>query len=266
MDNESPFVSHTAPVGYGFLKNDTAIELSHVTKRLAGKTVLNDLDLIVKKGETHTIIGGSGAGKSVTLKTIIGLVKPDKGMIVVDGLEMTRANEEVLEKIRQKIGFLFQGAALLNSINVYENIALPLREHSELNEAEIKAIVMEKLTLVGLPDCGEKMPSMLSGGMKKRVGLARAIVRNPQIVLYDEPTSGLDPISSRSIENLIGDMQAKLGITSIVVNHDMESAFRSSDRVSMLYNGKILLTAPPAEFKSSENPLIKRFINGEIND
>ena len=243
-----------------------AIEMNGVHKKLDGRRVLDGLSLQIHKGEIHVIIGGSGAGKSVTLKMIVGLLKPDRGSITVCGLVITGKKGDALDEVRKRIGYLFQGSALLNSINVYENVALPLREHEEITEERMQAIIHEKLAMVGLPESDAKMPSNLSGGMKKRVGLARALVLNPEVLLYDEPTSGLDPISARAIEELIVATQKKLGGTSIVVTHDMESAFRMADRVSMLYQGKILETAPPDDFKRSENPIIRRFINGELHE
>lgn len=246
--------------------NGNAVELVGLHKRLGGRNILNGIDLAIRRGETHVIIGGSGTGKSVTLRTIIGLVKPDRGTVTVNGFDIGKSDREALSEIRKRIGYLFQGAALLNSIDIFENVALPLREHEAMSEEEIRSTVMEKLALVGLEGSERKMPSMLSGGMQKRAGLARAIVRHPDVILYDEPTSGLDPVTSKSIELLILDMRKKLSVTSIVVTHDMESAFRMADRVSMLYQGNILLTAPPREFQQSEDPVIRRFINGEIHE
>lgn len=265
VDNidESPQVEHPKPTNYAALVTPAVIELCDVSKTLGGRKVLDGVSLAVLKGETMGIIGGSGAGKSVTLKHIVGLLRPDQGRVRVSGLDITATNNGVLHEARKKIGFLFQGAALLNSINVFENVALSLREHEKLTETEIRARVNEKLTLMGLADAGEKMPSDLSGGMKKRVGLARAIVRNPEIILYDEPTAGLDPVIGATINELILDMQKKLGVTSVIVTHDMTSAFRVSNRIAMLLKGKIVKIGTPGEFKASDDPVIKQFIYGE---
>ena len=261
--NEIPAVSHPAPVSYRSMVDPAAVELCELTKALSGRTVLDGVSLAIQKGETMCVIGGSGAGKSVTLKHIVGLMKPDRGCVKVDGVDVTNTNHGSLEAARRKIGFCFQGSALLNSLTVFENVALPLREHERLDEAEIRRRVDEKLALVGLSDAGQKLPSEISGGMKKRVGLARAIIRNPAIILYDEPTAGLDPVMASTINDLILDMQKKLGVTSVLVTHDMSSAFRVSNRIAMLLKGKIVKIGTPAEFKASDDPLVKQFIYGE---
>jgi phospholipid/cholesterol/gamma-HCH transport system ATP-binding protein len=261
--DETPIVAHTAPVSYAALLSSVAIELCDLTKALGGRTVLDGVSLQVMKGETMCVIGGSGAGKSVTLKHIVGLLKPDQGCVKIDGVDVTHPRNGELEEARRKIGFCFQGSALLNSINVFENVALPLREHERLTEAEIKRRVEEKLGLVGLKDAGHKMTSEISGGMKKRVGLARAIIRNPEIILYDEPTAGLDPVMSATINELILDMQKKLNVTSILVTHDMTSVFRVANRIAMLLKGKIIKVDTPDAFRSSPDPVIKQFIQGD---
>ncbi len=263
FQDETPHVEHSAPTSYRALMSPTAIELCGLTKALGGRTVLDGVNLTVLKGETLCIIGGSGAGKSVTLKHIVGLLKPDAGHILVDGINVTHARNGELEQARRKLGFLFQGAALLNSMSVFENVALPLREHERLPEAEIRRRVQEKLDLVSLGDAAHKMPSEISGGMKKRAGLARAIVRSPEIILYDEPTAGLDPVIGSTINDLILDMQKKLGVTSILVTHDMSSAFRVSNRIAMLLKGNIIKLGTPAEFRACDDPLVKQFIYGE---
>jgi phospholipid/cholesterol/gamma-HCH transport system ATP-binding protein len=261
--DETPVVAHTAPVSYETLLAPAAIELCDLTKALGGRTVLDGVSLQIQRGETMCIIGGSGAGKSVTLKHIVGLLKPDRGCVKIDGVDVTHPRNGELEEARRKIGFCFQGSALLNSMNVFENVALPLREHERLSEAETKRRVEEKLALVGLADAGSKMPSEISGGMKKRVGLARAIIRNPEIILYDEPTAGLDPVMSATINELILDMQKKLGVTSILVTHDMTSVFRVANRVAMLLKGKIVKVDSPGGFRTSADPVIKQFIQGD---
>lgn len=261
--DESPHVPHSSPVSYAPLMANVAVELCDLTKSLSGRMVLDGVSLSVFKGETLCIMGGSGAGKSVTLKHIVGLMKPDRGCVKVDGIDVTNARNGELETARRKIGFVFQGSALMNSISVFENVALPLREHERPPEAEIRDRVNEKLALVGLHEAGHKMPSEISGGMKKRVGLARAIIRNPAIILYDEPTAGLDPVIGTQINDLILDMQKKLGVTSMLVTHDMSSAFRVSNRMAMLLKGRVLKLGTPAEFRATDDPFIKQFIYGE---
>ena len=259
----TPPVSHPEPISYRPMVAALAIELCDVTKRLGDREVLDGVSLAILKGETMSVIGGSGAGKSVTLKHIVGLMKPDRGCVKVDGVDVTNSNHGSLETARRKIGFCFQGSALLNSLTVYENVALPLREHVRVDEPEIRRRVEEKLALVGLEDAGKKLPAEISGGMKKRVGLARAIIRDPEIILYDEPTAGLDPVMGSTINDLILDMQKKLGVTSVLVTHDMTSAFRVSNRIAMLLKGRIIKVGTPAEFRASQDPLVKQFIYGE---
>jgi len=261
--DDSPQVEHHAPVSYRELVTVTAIELCDLTKSLGGRTVLEGVNLSILKGETMCIIGGSGAGKSVTLKHIVGLLRPDRGCVKIDGVDVTHSKNGALESARRKIGFLFQGAALLNSMTVFENVALPLREHERIPESEIVDRVNHKLSLVGLEEAGHKYPAEISGGMKKRAGLARAVIRDPEIILYDEPTAGLDPVIGSTINDLILDMQKKLGVTSVLVTHDMASAFRVSNRIAMLLKGRIVKLGTPAEFKASTDPIVKQFIYGE---
>jgi phospholipid/cholesterol/gamma-HCH transport system ATP-binding protein len=242
---------------------EAAVELCDLTKQLGQRTVLDGVNLAVLKGETLSVIGGSGAGKSVTLKHIVGLMKPDRGCVKVNGVDVTSGDAEALEAARRKIGFCFQGSALLNSLSVFENVALPLREHETLDETLLRRRVEEKLALVGLADAGRKLPSEISGGMKKRVGLARAIIRNPEIILYDEPTAGLDPVMGTAINDLILDMQKKLNVSSILVTHDMSSAFRVSNRIAMLVKGRIVKLGTPEEFRASDDPMVQQFIYGE---
>ena len=265
--DQTPQVSHPSPVSYRSMMADAgdapAIELCDLTKSLSGRMVLDGVSLAVRKGETMSIMGGSGAGKSVTLKHIVGLMKPDRGCVKVDGVDVTASQNGEMAAARRKIGFCFQGSALLNSLTVFENVALPLREHESLDEDEVRKRVEDKLALVGLTEAAQKIPAEISGGMKKRVGLARAIIRNPSIILYDEPTAGLDPVMGRAINDLILDMQKKLGVTSVLVTHDMSSAFRVSNRMAMLLKGKILKIGTPDEFRASDDPIIKQFIYGE---
>jgi phospholipid/cholesterol/gamma-HCH transport system ATP-binding protein len=262
--DETPHVSHDAPQSYAALVDRPAVvELKELSKSLGGRKILDGVSLAVLKGETLTIMGASGAGKSVTLKHIVGLMHPDRGHVLVDGIDVCHAKNDELDLARRKIGFCFQGSALLNSMSVFENVALPLREHERLSEAEIKKRVQEKLGLVGLKDQGHKGTAELSGGMKKRVGLARAIVREPEIVLYDEPTAGLDPVMSSVINDLILETQKKLAVTSILVTHDMSSAFKVSTRLAMLLKGKIHKVGTPEEFQKSDDPILHQFIHGE---
>jgi len=258
-----PAEASEAPIRYRPMLAESAVELCELTKRLGNRTVLDGVNLAVLKGETMSVIGGSGAGKSVTLKHIVGLMKPDKGCVKVDGVDVTNGHPEALEAARRKIGFCFQGSALLNSLTVFENVALPLREHERLDDDALRHRVDEKLALVGLADAGGKLPSEISGGMKKRVGLARAIIRNPEIILYDEPTAGLDPIMGTAINDLILDMQKKLNVTSILVTHDMSSAFRVSNRIAMLVQGRIVKLGTPDEFRASDDARVQQFIYGE---
>jgi phospholipid/cholesterol/gamma-HCH transport system ATP-binding protein len=239
------------------------VELRDLRKKLGGVVVLDGISLQVRRGETMCIIGGSGAGKSVTLKHIVGLMKPDSGDVLLDGVNLTEATGKNLEELRKRIGFCFQGAALLNSLTVFENVALPLRELEGLDGTELSDRVMARLELVGLENAAQKMPSHLSGGMRKRVGLARAIIRDPEIILYDEPTSGLDPVTAATINTGILEMQEKLNVTSMLVSHDMSSAFRVSNRIAMLYKGKIIAVGTPDELKKNDDARVQQFIYGD---
>lgn len=240
------------------------IEFKKVAKAFGGKKVLSDLNLQVEAGETMTIIGGSGSGKSVALKLLLGLIDADQGNILFKGQDITKMDDEALIPIRSKIGMLFQGAALFDSLTVFENIVYPLREHEDLSEAELNQAVVEKLAYVGLPDVAQMFPEDLSGGMKKRVGLARAIATNPEVILYDEPTTGLDPANTNRINELIIFLQKKLQVTSIVVTHDMNSAFKISDRIALLHDRKIEIVGTVEEIKHSNNQVVQDFIRGEI--
>ncbi len=240
------------------------IELKNIYKKLGEKQVLRDLNLQIKEGETYVVIGRSGTGKSVTLKHIIGLLRPDQGQVYVMDKNVNVLTEKQFYELRKNIGMLFQNGALLNWLSVAENVALPLREHElHLKEKEIKDIVREKLALVNLHDVENLMPATLSGGMKKRVSLARAIVRTPKIILYDEPTSGLDPVMSNQINELILSLQQKLQITSICVTHDMDSAYMIANRIGMLYEGQIIAEGTPQEIQSNPNEYLQQFIQGK---
>jgi phospholipid/cholesterol/gamma-HCH transport system ATP-binding protein len=238
------------------------IELRGLWKSFGPKEVLRGVDLTIMDGQATTIIGRSGSGKSVILKHIIGLVRPDRGEVLVDGKDLARLNYEELSEVRRRFGMLFQMAALFDSMTVGENIGLGLKEHTSMKPGEISTRVEERLKMVGLPGIQELKPSSLSGGMRKRVGLARAIAMDPHYVLYDEPTTGLDPVTADAINVLIRDLQEQLGITSIVVTHDMKSAEYVSDRVCMLHDGMIVFDGTFDEIKASPDPIVQQFITG----
>ena len=239
------------------------IEFKNVYKSFNGILVHNGINLSILEGEIISLLGGSGSGKSVLLKELIGLMKPDKGDILVLDNNVTQMNEEALIELREHIGMLFQGAALFDSLTVFENIAYPLREHLKLTEKEIQDRVAEKLQVVGLSGIEEKMPDELSGGMKKRVGLARAIATEPEIILYDEPTTGLDPMTAQRINDLIIELQRKLGITTIVVTHDLHCVKTVSDRIAMLHEGKIVAVGTWEELVTSNIQVVQDFIGGK---
>ncbi len=242
------------------------ISFKDLCKNFGDNKVLDGLSLDINEGETITIIGGSGSGKSVLLKLLLGVLQPDSGQILFRGEDITLMDEHQLVEIRRQIGMLFQGAALFDSLPVSENVAYPIREHFTYSEAKIRSIVEEKLRLVGLLESIKMMPSDLSGGMKKRVGLARAIATDPAVILYDEPTTGLDPANTMRINRLIRELQRKLHVTSIVVTHDMGSAFLVSDRLAMLYNKRIEFVGTPEEAKKSTNTVVQHFIQGYIGE
>jgi phospholipid/cholesterol/gamma-HCH transport system ATP-binding protein len=240
--------------------DNIAIRVRDVHKSFGSQTVLNGIDLDVERGKTTVIIGGSGGGKSVLMKHLIGLVRPDSGEIWVEGVEITHLKERQLNEVRKRFGMLFQEAALFDSMSVEENVAFPLREHTNLLDSEIAKIAEEKLRQVGLRDAGEKMPSDLSGGMKKRVGLARALALDPDIVLFDEPTSALDPLTSVTIEELIKETQLRLKKTYVVISHDIAGMFRIADNVAMLYEGKIVAFGTPEQIAGSDHPAVREFL------
>ncbi len=242
------------------------IEFRDIKKAFDEKVVYTGLDLSINKGETITIIGGSGSGKSVLLKLLIGLMKPDEGKILIDGVDIVPLDEEELVGVRRRIGMLFQGGALFDSVSVGDNVAYGLTMHKGVTEEEIRQKVGKCLDMVGLPGIEEMMPADLSGGMKKRVALARAIAYDPEIILYDEPTTGLDPGNSNRINHLIIEMQKLLKVTSIVVTHDMKSAFSVSNRLALLYRGKIAAVGTSKEMTESQDPMVKGFIEGNIGD
>ena len=238
------------------------IEIRGLKKRLGEKQVLDGVDLEVKTGETMLVMGRSGTGKSVLLKHIIGLMRPDAGSVEIDGVVLTGLDERGLGEVRRKFGMLFQGAALFDSLSVGENVALPLREHTRMKEAEIRQRVAERLEWVGLEGVEEMKPASLSGGMKKRVGLARAIVMDPRYVLYDEPTTGLDPIMADVIDQLIRSLQKRLGVTSVVVTHDMQSAFKVADRMALLHEGRVVFLGSAQDVRTTPDPMVRQFVEG----
>jgi phospholipid/cholesterol/gamma-HCH transport system ATP-binding protein len=240
--------------------DDTTIRIVDLHKSFNGQVVLDGIDLEVKRGKITVIIGKSGGGKSVLMKHLIGLMKPDKGEIWIEGVDITKLNERELNRVRMKFGMLFQEAALFDSMNVFENVSFPLTEQTRLQEKEIKRITEDKLKAVGLLGFTEKMPSELSGGMKKRVGLARALALDPEIILFDEPTSALDPIISLTIEDLIKETQLYLKKTYVVISHDVAGMFRIADTVAMLYEGKIVASGTPHEIKRSSQEAVKEFL------
>jgi len=238
------------------------IELCGVRLGFEGRVVLDGIDLAVAERETVCILGGSGAGKSTVLRLMLGLIQPDEGEIVVAGRDMSTASfEEVLE-MRREMGMVFQGAALFDSLTVLDNVGFYLFEHTRLSESEIRKKVEEALEVVDLEprDVMPLLPSELSGGMRKRVGVARALIHEPRLLLYDEPTSGLDPITTRTIDELIRKLQRELGVTSVVVTHDLDSAFRIADRVALLYEGDIVFEGEPEEMRRSDHPYVREFI------
>lgn len=243
--------------------SEVVIKAEDIHKAFGENRILNGVSLEVYKGETFVIMGGSGCGKSTFLRHLIGALTPDLGKVYLLGKDLAALDEAQKDEIRKKIGMCFQSSALFDSMTVGENISLPLREHTILDENVINIVVKMKLELVGLRGFESLMPSQLSGGMKKRVGLARAIVMDPQIVFYDEPTAGLDPIVAGVIDKLILDLSKKLSITSVVVTHDMNSVFRIADRIAMLYQGRVVEIGTPDEIRNAENELVKQFITGQ---
>jgi phospholipid/cholesterol/gamma-HCH transport system ATP-binding protein len=242
------------------------IDLQHVSKAFGPLVVLNELDLSIQAGQSLVVIGASGTGKSVLLKHIVGLLKPDGGEIWFDGNRVDLMPERDLMDLRQRFGFLFQMGALFDSLNVCDNIAFPLVEHTKKSPGDIKEIVAQKLEMVGLPHFEKKMPAQLSGGQRKRVALARAIALDPQVILYDEPTTGLDPVRADVINQLIIKLKNELKVTSITVTHDMASAFKIADRIVMLHEGKIIFDGTPEEIQKTDNALVHQFVVGEASE
>lgn len=239
---------------------DVFIEFQDLHKAYGLKAVLRGASLKIYRGEVMVILGGSGTGKSVTLRHMLGLERPDSGRVLIDGEDITDFSEEELYGPRKKFGMLFQSGGLFDSMNVFENIAFPLREHTDVDGEELDKVVREKLELVSLPGAEELMPVDLSGGMRKRVGLARSIVLNPQAILYDEPTTGLDPVTSQKINELIISLQKQLSVTSVVVTHDIQSAFSVGDRIAFLNKGIFEWVGSTSEARDSDHPLLREFL------
>ncbi len=239
------------------------IELVDVHKSFNGQKILDGVDLSIEAGKITVIIGKSGEGKSVLLKHIIGLLKPDTGQILINGVDITMLNDRQLNEVRKSFGMLFQDAALFDSMNVGENVAFPLKEHTLLKPTIISEIVEQKLRQVDLRNVSHKLPSELSGGMRKRVGLARAIVLDPKIILFDEPTTGLDPIMADDIDTLIVETQRLTGATCVVISHDIKGTFKIAHKIAMLYEGRIVEAGTPEAVKSSDNSVVQQFIRGQ---
>ncbi len=238
------------------------IIVKNLVKSFDNQKVLDNINLKIEKGEITVIMGGSGCGKSTLLRHLIGLIRPDSGEILIAGEDITKMDEDSLDNLRKRFGMLYQSGALFNSMSVGENVALPLREHTKLDNRIIEIIVKMKLELVGLSGFEDLLPSQISGGMKKRVALARALALDPEVVFYDEPGAGLDPVSRAAIDKLIIDLSKKLNITSIVVTHEMKSAFSIADKIAMLHAGKIITYGTASEIKNSQNEVVQQFISG----
>ncbi|MCE9597411.1 MAG: ATP-binding cassette domain-containing protein [Spirochaetia bacterium] len=238
------------------------IEMHAVKKAFGSREILRGVDIEIRKGETMVLLGGSGTGKSVSIRHIIGLLEPDEGNVYIDGIKMNGARKRVRQQLRSRMGVLFQSGALINWLSVYDNVALPLRELQLAPPKEIDRIVREKLQWLGLTPAMNLLPSNISGGMKKRVGVARALTTQPEIILYDEPTSGLDPVMSQVLNELNNKLRKELGVTQVVVTHDMNSAYTIADRITFLYQGKVRLVATPDEIRNSTDPIVQQFIHG----
>ncbi|HEX6064275.1 MAG TPA: ABC transporter ATP-binding protein, partial [Longimicrobiales bacterium] len=239
-----------------------SILLEHVSKSFGARTILDDLSLEVRDGETVAVIGHSGVGKSVLLKSVVRLLEPEKGRVTVDGRDVAELAREELYELRRRVGYVFQFAALFDSMSVYDNVAMGLRRIRAMGRAEIDQRVSESLRLVEMTGFEDRMPGQLSGGQRKRVGLARAIATKPKYLLYDEPTTGLDPVTTAVIDGLIQKMRNELKVTSVVVTHDMKSAYRIADRIAMLYKGRIRFVGTPAETQEAADPIVRAFVEG----
>ncbi len=244
----------------------TVIRLEGVRKAFDGKVILDGVDLEIRRSEILVILGGSGAGKSLTLKVMCGLVRPDAGAVTVFKQDVLALDERSLRHLRRKFGYVFQSGALINWLSAAENVALPLLEHDLCPPGEVEGRSREALALVGLPEAGPLMPDQLSGGMRKRVALARALVQEPNAILYDEPTTGLDPVTTASIDRVIRGTRDRTGLTSVVISHDLDSAFRIADRIAMLHRGRIVACAPKEEFRALDLEPVRRFLNADPGD
>ena len=242
------------------------IEFRSISKRFGRQVVLDRLTLRIEEGQNLVILGASGSGKSVMLKHMVGLLRPDSGEVWFDGHRIDNLSERRLAEIREEFGFLFQMGALFDSMTVEENVAFPVVEHTSKSPQEVNQIVESKLRMVGLPEVRKKMPAELSGGQRKRVALARAIALDPRVILYDEPTTGLDPVRSDVINELILKLQRDLEVTSVVVTHDMQSAFKVGDRMVMLHEGRLIFDGTPDQIKASDDPIVRRFVRGEADE
>jgi phospholipid/cholesterol/gamma-HCH transport system ATP-binding protein len=259
----SPPTRRSGQLPFAYVPTEPAVvDVKNLTAGYGPRTVLDGINLEVRRGETMVIMGGSGCGKTTLLRHIIGSAVPERGTVKLMGTDIHTCGEEELNGIRRRFGILFQSGALYNSMTVFDNVALPLREHTDLDEDVVEITVKIKLELVGLRGFDELMPAQLSGGMKKRVGLARAIALDPEILFYDEPTAGLDPIVAGVIDKLIMDLSRKLGVTSVVVTHHMESAFRIADRMCMLHDARVVALGTPSEIRASADPIVQQFIYG----
>ncbi|MDP8234712.1 MAG: ABC transporter ATP-binding protein [Candidatus Saelkia tenebricola] len=236
------------------------IELVDIHKNFGNQKVLNGVSLKIEKGQTFALIGGSGKGKSVLLKHIIGLLKPDKGKILIEQQDISRLRGKKLKQLKERFGIVFQGGALFDSLDVFENTAFPLEEKTKLNSSQIRDKVLKELANVGLEGDENKYPAQISGGMRKRVALARCLVMNPEIILFDEPTTGLDPMTMKSIHKLIRTLQKERHLTALIVSHEIPEIFNIVDQVAMLYNGEIITVGTPEEIKTSNNKIIREFI------
>lgn len=241
------------------------IELDNVCKSFGNSQILKGVSFVVKRSSTRVILGLSGSGKSVMLKHMIGLLKPDSGAIIVDGEDITQLDHKAMLNVRRKFGMVFQQAALFDSMTVGQNVAFPLHEHTRLKARQIAEKVAEKLELVGLSGLENKLPSELSGGMRKRVGLARAVVLNPSCVLYDEPTTGLDPLTTDNVDNMIMDAKKKLDVTSVVISHDVGSALKVADDIAVIHEGRIVEDCPVQQIRHSQHPFVQQFLNTWFN-
>jgi len=236
------------------------IQIIDLRKSYGDNHVLRGVDMVVSRGETTVIIGGSGAGKTVLLKHVIGLEKPDSGQVIVDGEDITVMNDVALGRVRRKFGMVFQFGALFDSMSLFDNVAFPLREHAHLKPREIRERVMNMLRLLGLDDAWNRFPGDLSGGMRKRGGVARALIMEPGILIYDEPTTGLDPLAARNVDQLIVETAARFKVTSLVITHDMTTCFGVGQKVNVLYEGRIAFTGAPADLAVSSEPVVRQFL------